>query len=98
MKPQYKIAVVGGGIAGLSAAFKLNELAAAGNTPIECTVFEAADRVGGVIESQLVNDCLLELGADSFINTKPWGMDLAERLDLTDEIHFAYSEVQYGKF
>lgn len=81
-----RIAVVGGGITGLSAAHRLIELAAERNLPVEVTLFEASGRTGGVFGSLKMGDYLVETGADSFITNKPWGVDLCRRLGLEDRL------------
>ncbi len=71
--------------AGLSAAYRLHELAAARQRPIEIAVFEAGDRLGGALETIRRDGFVIETGADSFLSEKPWALQLAERLGLTDE-------------
>ena len=78
-----KVVVVGGGIAGLSAAHRLTESKRPG---LEVTLLEGADRFGGTIRTIKLGGCLVELGPDSFLSTKPWLTDLAERLDVADRI------------
>jgi oxygen-dependent protoporphyrinogen oxidase len=77
-----RIIVVGGGIAGLSAAHRLVELAREAGQPLDLVLLEATDRIGGTIRTERAGDCLLEAGADSFISEKPWALALAERLAL----------------
>ena len=74
------VVVVGGGIAGLTAAL---ELAEAG---VAVTVVEAADRFGGKIATNRVDGLVVEAGADSFLSTKPAGLALAERLGISDRL------------
>lgn len=81
-----RIAVVGGGISGLSAAHRLLELADQTGRPIEVTLFEAAGRMGGVFGTQRIDGYTIETGADSFITNKPWGIDLCRRLGLGDQL------------
>jgi protoporphyrinogen/coproporphyrinogen III oxidase len=80
------IAVIGGGIAGLSAAYRLHELAAARQRPIEIAVFEAGDRLGGPLETIRRDGFVIDTGADSFLSEKPWALQLVRRLGLTDEV------------
>src|SRR5215471_7718993 len=77
-----KIAVIGGGIAGLAAAHRLLEL----DATIELTLFEASDRLGGSLWTERRDGFLVERGADSFITSVPWGIDLCRRLGLADEL------------
>lgn len=81
-----RVAVIGAGISGLAAANRLLELADANNRPLELTLFEAGDRVGGVIETRTIGDYLVETGPDSFITNKPWALKLCERLGLEDQL------------
>ena len=81
-----RIAVVGGGITGLSAAHRLTELAAETKRPVEISLFEASDRLGGLIGTREVAGYRVETGADSFITDKPWALDLAKRLGLADRL------------
>jgi oxygen-dependent protoporphyrinogen oxidase len=80
-----RIAIVGGGISGLAAAFALEERRAAGDS-LEYTVYESGPRFGGVLATELVDGCLVEAGPDSFLTEKPWAADLCRRLGMEDEL------------
>ena len=80
------VLVVGGGIAGLSAAYGLAESAASRDSPIQCTLVEAAPRLGGKILTEQVSGFVIEGGPDSFLSQKPWGVELCRRLGLTDRV------------
>jgi oxygen-dependent protoporphyrinogen oxidase len=82
----HKIAVIGGGITGLAAAYHLRELAAAHEFPLEVTLLETGNRLGGALETIRHEDCILETGADSFLAEKPAAIDLAERLGLASSL------------
>ncbi|MGA2618795.1 MAG: protoporphyrinogen oxidase [Thermoguttaceae bacterium] len=77
-----KIAVIGGGIAGLAAASRLVELAG----PAGPTLFEAGPRLGGVVSTIRRDGFQIEQSADNFITTVPWGLALCRRLGLGDQI------------
>lgn len=78
-----KVVVVGGGIAGLCAAHRLTE---SGRPGLEVTLLERSGRFGGTIRTVERDGCLVELGPDSFLTSKPWLSDLAGRLGVTDRI------------
>jgi oxygen-dependent protoporphyrinogen oxidase len=80
-----RIAIVGGGISGLAAAFALEERRAAGES-LEYTIYESSPRFGGVLATELVEGCLVEAGPDSFLTEKPWAADLCRRLGMEDEL------------
>jgi protoporphyrinogen/coproporphyrinogen III oxidase len=75
-----RVVVVGGGISGLTTAYRL---AAAG---VDVSVREASDRPGGKLATTPVGDLLLEAGADSFVARKPWAVDLCRDLGLAEEL------------
>ena len=75
-----RVDVVGGGISGLTTAYRL---AAAG---VDVTVHEASDRPGGKLGTVQVGDLRLETGADSFVARKPWAVDLCRELGLAGEL------------
>ena len=79
-----RIAIVGGGISGLAAAFALEEHRRAG--AVEYTVYDSSPRLGGVLRTELIQDCLVEAGPDSFITEKPWAADLCRTLGLGDQL------------
>ncbi len=81
-----RIAIIGGGISGLSAAHRLMELSAENKTRLEVLLFEGRNRLGGVISTRRADDFLIEEGPDSFITTKPWAVDLSKRLGLEQEL------------
>src|SRR5438552_11341299 len=80
------VLIVGGGIAGLSAAYGLAESATARDSPIQCTLVEAEPRLGGKILTEQVGGFVIEGGPDSFLSQKPWGMELCRRLGLADRV------------
>jgi len=82
----FRVAVVGGGISGLAAAHRLIELATAAHAPARVTLFEAGPRLGGVIRTEKIDDCTVELGSDSFISNKPEALDLCRRLGLENRL------------
>ena len=70
------VAVIGGGIAGLTAAFRLR---AAG---IPVTLYEAGSRVGGVIQSIREHGYLAEAGPNTLLETSPAIGELIRELGL----------------
>jgi oxygen-dependent protoporphyrinogen oxidase len=81
-----RVVVVGGGLSGLAAAHRIHELRRSFRRPLELTVLEAKDRLGGVIATERRDGFMLELGPDSFITNKPWGLDLCRRLGLSEQL------------
>ena len=80
-----RIAIIGGGISGLSAAFALEEKRQSG-TPIEYVLYESAPRLGGVMVTDHVDGCLIEAGPDSFLTEKPWAADLCRKIGLGEQL------------
>ena len=81
-----KLAVVGGGIAGLAAAHRAVEIARERGLALELTLFEAGDRVGGTIQTERHEGFLVECGPDSFLSEKPWALALCRRLGIEDRL------------
>ncbi len=77
-----RIAIIGGGITGLAAAYRLREL----DPSLEVGVWEAATRLGGVLRTTRQDGYLLEEGADNFVTQVPWAVDLCRRLGLADQL------------
>jgi oxygen-dependent protoporphyrinogen oxidase len=80
-----RIAIIGGGISGLSAAFALEEHRRAG-IPLEYVLFESSPQLGGVLRTEQVDGCVVEAGPDSFLTEKPWAADLCRQLGLADQL------------
>jgi oxygen-dependent protoporphyrinogen oxidase len=72
------VVVIGGGIAGLTAAFRLTR----DDPELDVLVLEAEDRAGGRLHSRPVGDLELEAGPDSFVARKPWAAELCRELGL----------------
>ncbi len=77
-----RVAVIGGGISGLSAAFYLQRLA----PDLEVDLFEASNRIGGVIETLRTADSIIELGADNFATLVPDALQFSRDADLESEL------------
>jgi oxygen-dependent protoporphyrinogen oxidase len=81
-----KLAVVGGGVAGLAAAHRAVELARERGRRVELALFEAGDRLGGTIQTDRYEGFLVECGPDSFLSEKPWALELCKRLGIEDRL------------
>ncbi|HAP67105.1 MAG TPA: protoporphyrinogen oxidase [Nitrospinae bacterium] len=81
-----KIAVIGGGISGLAAAYSLEEMAQRKGKSISITLFEKNNRIGGNILTERVGDFLIEGGPDCFLSEKPWAIQLCEWLGMGESL------------
>jgi len=74
------VVVIGGGIAGLAAAFQLHR----DGMPVQ--VYEAAPRVGGKIRTTEFHGGLVDEAADAFLARVPHGIELARELGIDDQL------------
>ena len=81
-----RVIVIGGGITGLAAGYRLMREAENRNILLEVALLEASDRVGGVIQTTHKDEFLIEHGPDAFISTKPWAKNLCEELGIEDKL------------
>lgn len=84
-----RIAIVGGGIAGLSAAYYLEKERQQQRTALEWVLFEKSGRLGGVIQTEYRDGFVLEAGPDSFLSVKPEAAELCRELGIGGEIIFS---------
>lgn len=75
-----EVAIVGGGIAGLTAAHTLSGLG------VPYVLLESASRLGGVIRTEHADGFLLEAGPDAILAQKPDAVALARELWLGDRV------------
>ncbi len=87
-----RVAVVGAGIAGLSAAYELHRRGAA------VTVFETRPRAGGVLLTERTGGWTVEGGPDSILTMKPAGLELVKELGLGDQVVPTLSRRVYVRF
>ncbi len=83
---RYSIAIIGGGITGLTAAYKLTVAKEQNNLPIDIVLIEASSRLGGVIQSEKIDDFVVEHGPDAFLIDKPELKNLLMELNLDSQI------------
>ncbi|HEX8264790.1 MAG TPA: protoporphyrinogen oxidase [Pyrinomonadaceae bacterium] len=81
-----KIIIIGGGISGLSAAFRLIELKKAGKFCGDFVLLEAGNRLGGIVKTTKRDGFLLEAGPDAFLSEKPEVLELAKKLGIENEL------------
>lgn len=79
-----RAAIIGGGISGLAAAFALEEQRR--NKKAEYVLYESSPRLGGVLRTERLHDCVVEAGPDSFLSEKRWASDLCRALGLGDQL------------
>jgi len=75
-----RVLIAGGGISGLSAAYYLAKRG------IASILVERQERLGGVIQTETLDGCVLASGPDSFISIKPWALELIHELGLSGEV------------
>ena len=75
--------VVGGGISGLAAAYRMRVLAGPDAT---IQVFDPADRLGGVLRTEKLAGQIMDIGAEAFIVRRPEVLALLEELGLSGRV------------
>ena len=78
-----RVAVIGAGISGLTAAWQLTR---PGSTPTEVILFEASSRAGGIVETVRRDGFVIELGPDSWVSEKPAARELVMEVGLAQEL------------
>lgn len=81
-----KVAIVGGGITGLAAAYYMQKEAKEKGYPLEVVLIEATHRLGGKIQTVRKNGFIIERGPDSFLARKKSFGILAEDLGISDQL------------
>jgi len=76
------VAIVGGGVTGLSCALKLCEE----QPSWQVTLLEGSDRIGGVLGTTRRDGFLIERSADMFTVRDPWAIDLCKRIGFESEL------------
>jgi oxygen-dependent protoporphyrinogen oxidase len=74
------VAIVGGGIAGLAAAYELQKHGAT------VRVLESCGRAGGVILTERINGWVIDAGPDSLLVQKPAAVSLCRELGIADRL------------
>jgi oxygen-dependent protoporphyrinogen oxidase len=84
-----RVAIIGGGTAGLAAAYELEKQRKAG-AAVEWELFEASGRLGGLLSTTRVETpsgrFVMEDGPDGWVTDKPWARELAEELGLGADV------------
>ncbi|HCG99856.1 MAG TPA: protoporphyrinogen oxidase [Actinobacteria bacterium] len=81
-----KVAIIGGGITGLSAALTLENARKEG-ADVDYIVLEKSLRLGGKIRTVRTKEgFVVEGGPDCFVSTKPWVFELCRKLDCEDTL------------
>jgi oxygen-dependent protoporphyrinogen oxidase len=80
------VVIVGGGIAGLSTAYYVQQKARQAGAPITYSLIESAPTLGGKITTEVTDGFVIEGGPDSFITQKPAGVRLCRELGLEDRL------------
>lgn len=81
-----RIVIVGGGIAGLSAAYAAVKRGRETGQAVEITVVDRATRLGGNVVTETVDGFVLDGGPDSWVVTKPQATALAKELGLGGDL------------
>jgi protoporphyrinogen/coproporphyrinogen III oxidase len=76
-----RVAILGGGIAGVTAAWQLAQRDRA-EGDVEAILFEAASRLGGIVETVLRDGFTIDCGPDGWVTEKPWARELIRELGL----------------
>lgn len=84
MKGAPRVIIVGGGITGLAAAWRLERWARSGAIQVE--LWEASERLGGAIRTHRQGGWVVEGGPDSLLRRKPQAERLCQEVGLGDAL------------
>lgn len=77
-----RCAIVGAGISGLTVAYWLNKL----SSSLNIDVYDAQPEAGGLLRTEIIDDCIVDSGPDSFLTQKQAAWDLIDELNLRNEV------------
>ncbi|MDA8381051.1 MAG: protoporphyrinogen oxidase [Actinomycetota bacterium] len=81
------VAIVGGGISGLAAAWEIVSRPSGSGSPAKVVVFDAAERTGGKIRTGTVGPVEgIDLGPDAFVTRNSAAVELCRELGLGDDL------------
>lgn len=80
--PPLRVAILGGGISGLAAAWYLHRQ----QPGVQVVVFESGTRWGGVIRTEHCDGFLVEHSADMLSTLEPWAVELCQQLGMAEEL------------
>lgn len=86
VEERQKVAIIGGGIAGLTTAFYLQKIVRENNLPIEIKLIEASHRLGGKMQTVIKDGYTIERGPDSFLARKTSITRLAKEVGMEDQL------------
>jgi oxygen-dependent protoporphyrinogen oxidase len=86
MEEKHRVAIVGGGITGLTSAFYLQKMAREYNLPIEVKLIEASHRLGGKMQTVVRDGFTIERGPDSFLARKTSIIRLAKEVGMENQL------------
>ncbi|SFE26853.1 protoporphyrinogen oxidase [Alteribacillus iranensis] len=81
-----RVAIIGGGITGLSAAYYLQKEILANQLDVEYQLFEGSPHLGGKIQTHYYKDFVIEKGPDSFLARKTSAYKLVKEVGLEEEL------------
>ncbi|MFQ5433822.1 MAG: protoporphyrinogen oxidase [Anaerolineae bacterium] len=87
----YHVAIIGGGVTGLSCAWHLQQQATEASLDVTYTLLESSDRWGGKIRTDTVDGYadtpfVVEGGPDSVLTQKPWAIQMARQMGLGERL------------
>ncbi|MCP5098358.1 MAG: protoporphyrinogen oxidase [Chloroflexi bacterium] len=85
-KIAFNIAIVGGGISGLTMAYELEKAAAEKGFPLNTVLIESTPQLGGKIATHRSGDFVMEGGPESFVTRKPEAWELCHELGIEDRL------------
>jgi oxygen-dependent protoporphyrinogen oxidase len=85
-----RVIIVGGGIAGLAAAYRLIR----STSDVQITLIESDQRLGGKIITNRVDGFVIEGGPDTFLSYKPRGIGLCRDLGIENRLHGTNEEIR----
>lgn len=81
-----RVAIIGGGITGLTVAYAFEQHNRCSSQPIDYVLIDRANRLGGKVITENLDGFIVEAGPDCFVAEKPWVHQLASQLMIEDRV------------